>query len=155
MLQCSCQQATVGWQRYCIQDADRYTYKFAFINTSERKMIVEQRNNVGSAHTTPSWRDKPTAVSCERTTTYYRWYGGRNSDYHINGRCYGRHFNTLSGELLLFGNVPYVSKAKGIPVKYVTFLRSTAVAAVQTSCTNKEKRKAEWNLLSVFSLIGL
>jgi hypothetical protein len=33
--------------------------------------------------------------------------------------------------------------AKGVPVKYVTFLRSTAVAAVQTSCTNKEKRKAE------------
>ena len=36
--------------------------------------------------------------------------------------------------------------AKGIPVKYVTFLRSTVVAAVQTSCTNTVCSNRQQNL---------
>ena len=71
-------------------------------------MIVEQRNNVGSAHTTPSRRDKPPAVPCERSPTYYRRHGASDSDNHLNGRCNGRNCNTLGGELLLFGSISNV-----------------------------------------------
>lgn len=74
-------------------------------------MIYIVQQPVGAAHTTPSRRDKPPAVPCERTATYYRRHGAGNSDYHINGRCNGRYINTLGSKLLLFGSIPYVSQA--------------------------------------------
>lgn len=43
---------------------------------------------MGKAHTTTSRRDKPPAVPCERSPTYYRRHGAGDSDYHFNGRCY-------------------------------------------------------------------
>lgn len=72
-------------------------------------MIYIVQQPVGPAHTTPSRRDKPPAVPRERSATYYRWYGAGDSDNHLNRRCNGRDFDTLGGELLLFGSVPYVS----------------------------------------------
>ena len=53
-----------------ISDKDRY--KSAFINLNERKRYIDRQQTVGNTHTTPSRRDKPPAVSCECTATYYR-----------------------------------------------------------------------------------
>lgn len=74
-------------------------------------MIYIVQHPVGNTHTPPSRRDKPPAIPCERSPTYYRRHGAGDSDYHINGRCNGRHFNLIGGELLLFGSIPNVGKA--------------------------------------------
>ena len=71
-------------------------------------MIYIDQRPVGNTHTTPSRRDKPPAVPCERSPTYYRRHGASDSDNHLNGRCNGRNFNTLGGELLLFGSISNV-----------------------------------------------
>ena len=74
-------------------------------------MIYIVQQPVGAAHTTPSRRDKPPAVPCERTSSYYRRYGAGDSDDHINGRCHGRYIYSLGSELLLFGSIPNVRQA--------------------------------------------
>ena len=74
-------------------------------------MIYIDQRRVGNPHTPPSRWDKPPAVPCERTPAYYRRHGAGDSDHYLNGRCNGRDYNTLGGELLLFGSIPYVGKA--------------------------------------------
>ena len=74
-------------------------------------MIYIVQQPVGAVHTPPSRRDKPPAVPCERFPTYYRRHGASDSDNHLNRRCNGRDFNTLGGELLLFGSISNVRQA--------------------------------------------
>ena len=74
-------------------------------------MIYIVQHSVVPAHTPPPRRNRPPSVPRERTATYYRRYGAGDSDNHINGRCNGRHFDTLGSELLLFGSIPKVCQA--------------------------------------------
>ena len=67
---------------------------------------------MGTPHAPPSRRDKPLAVSRERSATYYRRHDTGDSDNNLNGRCNGGNFDTLGGDLLLFGTVPYRRQEK-------------------------------------------